>query len=498
MIIGLAACGKDSGGSSGSASSVALSVKPTSLEFTADGGSETVDFTASTNPSFTGDGQTWYSYKKDFSNNKGTATITVEANSTTSERTGKYTVKCGSESATITIKQAAGTGSSGGGESSTTVVVTERNPVNSLSNSNASSKAKALYKYLLSIYGKNTISGVSAGAAWDTGYVDYVYNQAGAGKYPGIAGFDYMFMNWPAKAWTGSYDWTSCPDYGDITPVKTAYNAGNIISICWHWSVPCSEDYFYQDNGSDSRSKLDYYCFYNSGKDGFSGKGYPVFSATAALTEGTWQNKVITYQIKRLAGFMQLLEDADIPVLFRPLHEAAGDYSWGSWFWWGYEGADAFKKLWRYLYDQLTNVYGLDNLIWVYTVQTSDAGSLASLDTIKEWYPGDEYVDIVGGDLYVNKNTTQADAFNQINSSVEGKKMVALSECGNLLNIDGYFKADAPWLYFMSWNNRINGGATWVLYCKNSDGSYSWNNTASDWKSALNNSHTLNRGDLKY
>ena len=33
---------------------------------------------------------------------------------------------------------------------------------------------------------------------------------------------------------------------------------------------------------------------------------------------------------------------------------------------------------------------GLNNLIWVWTSETGDA----------DWYPGDQYVDIVGRDLY--------------------------------------------------------------------------------------------------
>ena len=37
---------------------------------------------------------------------------------------------------------------------------------------------------------------------------------------------------------------------------------------------------------------------------------------------------------------------------------------------------------------------GLDNLIWVWTTEGNDA----------DWYPGDQYVDIVGRDVY-NKET---------------------------------------------------------------------------------------------
>ena len=110
------------------------------------------------------------------------------------------------------------------------------------------------------------------------------------------------------------------------------------------------------------------------------------------------------------------------------------------------------------------------------------------------WYPGDEYVDIVGADLYVAKNTTQSNVFQLVNDSVKGNKMVVLSEFGNLLDIDGYFSEDAPWGYFMNWCNFENGSP--VLWCRNEDGTYSWNNTAADWKAALSNRHTINRKDV--
>jgi len=487
LLAAVALCLVGCNGGSGdepTSSSSAPTVSPTSVSFTADGGTATIEYDADAKPSLVSSADWCTTGDNSFSNGSGKFTVTASANSTTNVRYASVSVVCNGKKATVTVTQEAGTGSSGT-STSTEVVVTKRNPTSSLSNSKASAKAKSLYKYLLSIYGSKTISGAMGGTAWESGYTDYIYSQAGAGKYPGIVGFDYIFLNWPANAWSGA------PDYGDISPVQTAYNNGNIIQIGWHWTVPSSESGFVDVTAdgftlsSDNQKKLNAYS-YNT----------KAFSVEQALTSGTWQNNVITYQIKRLAGYMQLLKDANIPVLFRPLHEAAGDYTWGAWFWWGYEGADAYKKLWIYLYDQLTNVYGLDNLIWVFTVQTSNAGSIASVDTIKEWYPGDEYVDIVGADLYVKKNTTQADAFNQVNSSVGGAKMVTLSEFGNLLDIDGYFNADTPWLYFMNWCNSEN--SSWVLYCKASDGTYTWNNSASDWKSALNNSHTLNRGDFNY
>lgn len=342
----------------------------------------------------------------------------------------------------------------------------ERDPATSLTNSNASTNAKKLYSYLLQNYGTKTISGAMGGTAWETSYTDLISSTTG--EYPAIVGFDYLFMNWPPKKWD------ACPDYGDITPVKNAWEAGSIIQICWHWTVPSVEGETNIDNYSyDTRN----------------------FGVRNALTEGTWQHEVMNSQIEKLAGYMKLLADEDIPILFRPLHEAAGDYTWGAWFWWGYEGAEACKELWRYLRDKLENEYGLNNLIWVWTAQTSNAGATAEVSQLEEWYPGDEYVDIVGADIYASEKwTSQADRFKVVNNSVKGKKIVALTEFGNLLDMDAAFEEGAPWAWFMNWSNYENN--TPVLYCRNDDGTYSWNNSDSDWKSAMSNSKTINRDDI--
>ena len=183
-------------------------------------------------------------------------------------------------------------------------------------------------------------------------------------------------------------------------------------------------------------------------------------------------------------------------MLWRPLHEAAGDYKWGAWFWWGNGGSEVCKKLWRYMYDCFTNEYGLNNLIWVWTAQTTYEGKLADVSYLKEWYPGDDCVDIVGADLYLAKGAGSVDQFNLVNLSVDGKKMVALSEFGNLPDLDDCYQNVALWLYYMNWCAFDENGKP-ALYSKKSDGTYNWNNSTEDWKKTLQNTLTINRGELK-
>lgn len=191
------------------------------------------------------------------------------------------------------------------------------------------------------------------------------------------------------------------------------------------------------------------------------------FSVTQALTPGTAENMVINADIEKLAGYLKLLQDAKIPVLFRPLHEAAGDYSWGAWFWWGREGVDATKQLWSYLRNKLEGEYGINNLIWVWTMQTSDAGQPASIETIRNAYPGDDLVDIVGTDLYPDfAMSDQTDQFTLINNVVQGKKIISLCEVGNLIDPAAAAESHCLWSYFMNWydtdpNTGKSGFGNW-------------------------------------
>jgi len=95
---------------------------------------------------------------------------------------------------------------------------------------------------------------------------------------------------------------------------------------------------------------------------------------------------------------------ANIPILFRPFHEAEGynntDGS-GAWFWWGSAGAEVYKELWK-LFINSYRKYGIHNLIWEVNLYTY-ANSY-------EWYPGDEYVDIIGYDKYEGSPNTWAQA----------------------------------------------------------------------------------------
>ena len=114
------------------------------------------------------------------------------------------------------------------------------------------------------------------------------------------------------------------------------------------------------------------------------------------LTEGSALNDTICAWIGRAADFIGSLRNKDgqrIAVIFRPWHEHTG-----SWFWWGYDhcSADDYKALWK-LTRRIFDQKGIDNVLWAYS---PDKDHFTGIKSYLERYPGDDYVDIMGADVY--------------------------------------------------------------------------------------------------
>ncbi len=91
-------------------------------------------------------------------------------------------------------------------------------------------------------------------------------------------------------------------------------------------------------------------------------------------------------QADEVARGLGALQDAGVPVLFRPFHEMTGA------FWWGARNPVAFRKVWRELFTYYTQEKGLHNLVWVWSPMVSDRAM--------SYYPGNAYVDVTGLDIY--------------------------------------------------------------------------------------------------
>ena len=284
-----------------------------------------------------------------------------------------------------------------------------------LINPNADDNAKALFSYLCESYGKYTLSGQVCNDGLNGAEFKAIYEATG--KYPAICGLD-MMDYCPSRTAKGAKS----------NAVETAldfHRHGGIVTFCWHWNAPDK----YMKPGDTPEGNPRWWGGFNTSNTDFD---------IAAVMDGRDPEgkALIDADIQEIAKQLNILRDAGVPVLWRPLHEASG-----GWFWWGAKGADAYKKLWYYLYDQLTNVYGCSNLIWVWNGQAAD------------WYPGDEYVDVIGEDIYAGERSygAQNAKFTELLEYSGENKLIALTENGTVFDIDNVVAANAHWMWFGTW-----------------------------------------------
>lgn len=280
-----------------------------------------------------------------------------------------------------------------------------------LVNPNATDSTKRLMSYLTDVYGKNILAGQNC----DSGMYgkEFKVVEGVTGKTPAVLGLDFIEYS-PSRVENGSTSKAT-----DFAIQFT--EAGGIVTFCWHWNAPSKyltkEWYrgFYADSTNINLAKI------MSGEDE---EGY----------------ELLMKDIDAIAAQLKILQDNDVPVLWRPLHEASG-----GWFWWGASGSEAYIELYKLLYDKLTNEYGLNNLIWVWNGQN------------KDWYPGDEYVDIIGEDIYPGERvyTSQINKYLEAVDYTENTKMVILSENGCVMNPELAKRDGAMWGLWCTWGGEF-------------------------------------------
>jgi mannan endo-1,4-beta-mannosidase len=282
------------------------------------------------------------------------------------------------------------------------------NIADSLVNPNANADANALYDYLNSIYGEKILSGQQ-----DLKWADYIEEQTG--KVPALVSVDLM-----------DYSPSRVEYQGDIsTAVEEGLEhaaRGGIISVLWHWNAPTG---LY-----DTAENPWWSGFYTRATD---------FNVATALADTTNANyTLIIRDIDAIAKQLKRFQDANVPVLWRVLHEAEG-----GWFWWGAQGPEPAKKLWDLVYDRLTNHHGLNNIIWVWNSIAAD------------WYPGDDTVDILSADVYATGNGPLSTQYNSLVELGKDTKLIAASEVGSIPDPDLLIAYDVHWLWFAAWGDTF-------------------------------------------
>jgi len=279
-------------------------------------------------------------------------------------------------------------------------------------NPDLSEEGREVLDYLESIYGENTLAG----------YNMYVHT-------PDV----YEQTARHGAIWSGDLRWMKPEELSRQTK-----KFGYILSIHWHW-----------DYRGDLRRK-------SVNKDLDVGR---------MSTPGTEEYRQTMVELAEAAEKLQIFEDEKVPVLFRPLHEIDG----GWFFWTDKENPENTANLWRMMYHYFTDSLEIDNLIWVYS---AGVPLKKTVEFRKGFYPGDEYVDISGIDIYhIDYDDSETyQAYFDTMSLVTPGKMLALSECGGNPNPDQMQDGSAPrWLYSLPWWGTPSGGNSleWATYTMN-------------------------------
>ncbi|QHW32498.1 hypothetical protein GZH47_17900 [Paenibacillus rhizovicinus] len=296
-------------------------------------------------------------------------------------------------------------------------------------NPSATDNAKAVLNYLYSVSGNHILSGqhnyTEDPAGWSAQAASVT------GKAPAVWGNDFAWDDYATSR------------QGVVDEAINQWQQGSLVTLSWHQQKP-----------NDPA---------NAGWGSVQG-WYTEQEMTDLVTPGTTLYNQWLTKVDEIAGYLQQLKNANVPVLWRPYHENNA-----SWFWWGGRPA-LFKQLWMNMYDRFTNYHHLDNLIWVWSAASNNDWA----EPLADYYPGNAYVDVLGQDVY---DGFQQAYYNELVTVANGKP-IALTENGKMP--DASTLVNQPlYTYFLIWGDH--------LYSENS---------ASEIQGTYNDSHVITRDEV--
>jgi mannan endo-1,4-beta-mannosidase len=278
-------------------------------------------------------------------------------------------------------------------------------------NPDATPAARALLREIDGFSGHAILSGQHNFPNSVSRYSDRVYDLTG--KYPALFGQDLGFSSDAEKD-------LALGRASLVEEVIRQYRAGAVIALTWHAVRPTDEEpVTFHDSVQNHLTDWEW---------------------KQILTPGTDLYNRWCRQVDLIAGYLREIQDAGVPVLFRPYHEMNGD-----WFWWGGRpGPHGSAALYRQLYDRFVNIHHLNNLIWVWNVNSPNDHAAP----IEAYYPGPAYADLVTMDVY---GTFEQRFYDSMVTLAGPARPIALAEVGTMPTLD-VFSRQPLWTYFMVWS----------------------------------------------
>lgn len=232
----------------------------------------------------------------------------------------------------------------------------------------ATRETKALFNNLKKLSQQNILFGHhesdAYGVGW-TGIADRSDVKDVCGDYPAVHGWDVgkegEVNNIDGVDFNRTHQW-----------IRQVYERGGINTISWHMDNPSS-----------------------------GGNAWDTTRAVTHILPGGKDHAKYVKRLDLVADFLDKCTSGEtkIPIIFRPFHEHNGN-----WFWWGkgHCTEKEYVQLWRFTVDYLKNKRKLHHLLYAFSPDRSRMDLNNAKTSYLYAYPGDDYVDILGYDNYMD------------------------------------------------------------------------------------------------
>lgn len=279
-------------------------------------------------------------------------------------------------------------------------------------NPNADTRTVKIMKYFGEIYGEKTLTGqqVTSGTNAE---IAAIYGETG--RLPAIRAGDLTF----AQSRSPRYD----KEMTDLDLAAEWAELGGLVSYGWTWYSPTDSSHYLSSAAGFDFSK----AYTNIDISVASAETLERIYGEGEISRETFR---LMQDMDEIAEALKTLMDNGVTVLFRPLADAgSGGY------WWS-DSSETYLWLWRTMVKRFNEYHELTNIIWVWSGEGA------------AFYPGDEYVDIIGEDFYNFSGDSGNTRFMGTAYYNAGAVATAMTDCLLLPDPDVLAQDNARWLWF--------------------------------------------------
>lgn len=230
-----------------------------------------------------------------------------------------------------------------------------------------------LYRNLKQLVNKGVMFGHQDDLAYGVGW-KYQVGRSDikdvTGDYPAVYGFELGRLELDHEVNIDSVPFDKMKQY-----IRSIYDRGGVVTLSWHLNNPLT------------------------GKTAWD----PAPGTVASILPGGAKNELYKTWLDKVAMFVKSLKGKNgefIPIIFRPYHELNGN-----WFWWGKDhcSPDEYKALWHFTLSYLKDTKNIHHLLYAFNTDR-----FASVEEYMIKYPGNDWVDVIGFDIYQRNHGEKA------------------------------------------------------------------------------------------